>query len=83
MLFVRFLFFTETEDALAKLIFLVANKCLSRVYFCLLMADSFSTFSLDQLPKSRDEEVLGRAMSYLKAITTLDFWLAEKLSVLH
>ena len=47
------------------------------------MADSFSTFSLDQLPKSRDEEVLGRAMSYLKAITTLDFWLAEKLSMLH
>ena len=32
--------------------------------------------SLDQLSESRDGEVYGRAIPYLKAITAAGFWLA-------
>ena len=32
--------------------------------------------SLNQLSESKDEEVFERAMPYLKAITTAEFWLA-------
>ena len=38
-----FIFFAETEDALAKLIFLMPNKCLSCLNYCVLSVDSFST----------------------------------------
>ena len=35
------LFFAEIEDALAKSIFLITNKCLLWLYYFLLIADSF------------------------------------------
>ena len=40
MLFVGYLCFAKTENALANSIFLVTNKCLRWLYHCLLIADS-------------------------------------------
>ena len=47
-------FFAETEDALAKFIFLMANKCLSWLYYCLLIANSFST-----VPRQKQKDQLA------------------------